>query len=135
MSSASMFGTSPIASRPRRPAAAQVAAPRTVVVAPTEAPPAAPEVPDVDAALLDILRAPSRPGETVAVAYARRERDLVDAFARLPVLAARALHKRLANPQPGDELAAQFSRLVIERRTRLLTYLADARRREALARR
>ena len=64
--------------------------------------------------------------------FRRKEHDLGALFARLTVLECRVLHKRLSNPAPDDQLASAFSRLVLERRGRLLMYLADARRREAL---
>jgi hypothetical protein len=35
--------------------------------------------------------------------------------------------------KPGDELANKFARLTWERRGRLIGFLADARRREAIA--
>ncbi len=86
-----------------------------------------------DAHLITILDAPLRPGETAVLGFARKERELGAAFAEMSILAARALHKRLANPTPGDALAEKFSRLTVERRYRLLNFLADARRRAALS--
>lgn len=89
--------------------------------------------PDHDRRLLAILDAPLLLGEPAAVGFARKERELSEAFAELPILAARALHKRLANPRHGDLLAEKFSRLTVERRNRLLLFLADARRRAAIS--
>lgn len=86
-----------------------------------------------DAACLSILDAPLFPGETARVGFLRKEAELRDAFSKLPVAAQRTLHARLANPTTGDQLAERFARLTPDRRTRLLTFLADARRREALA--
>ena len=86
-----------------------------------------------DAALLAVLTSPLHPGETAFGGYQRKEHALRAAFAALSVLAARALHARLSACRADDALALAFSRLTIERRTRLLTFLADARRREALA--
>ncbi|MEO8704690.1 MAG: hypothetical protein ABI867_31835 [Kofleriaceae bacterium] len=86
----------------------------------------------IDARLLVILDGPLATGETFAAGYARKEADLGTAFAQLTPADARALHARLATPRLGDELATKFARLTIERRTRLLTFLADARRRQAL---
>jgi hypothetical protein len=85
-----------------------------------------------DAACISILDAPLLPGETARVGFLRKEAELRDAFAKLPVAAQRALHARLANPSAGDQLGERFARLTHDRRTRLLTFLADARRREAL---
>jgi hypothetical protein len=86
-----------------------------------------------DAHLIAILDAPLRAGEPAQVGFLRKEAELRAAFAALPVLDARALHARLANPRGGDVFADRFSRLTVERRTRLLSFLADARRRAALA--
>ena len=96
-------------------------------------PPSAPRPPTVDAQLISILDAPLAPGETVMAGFARKEHELGAMFARLGVLESRAMHARLANPKPGDELASRFARLTIERRSRLLSFLADARRRAAIA--
>jgi hypothetical protein len=90
-----------------------------------------PRDPD-DTALLAVLDAPPVAGETIDVEFRRKERDLLARFAALPVDAALALHKRLSTPRDGDELAARFARLVADRRARLLEFLADARRREAI---
>lgn len=86
-----------------------------------------------DAALLAILDAPLAPGETALAGFRRKEHALGNAFAALSIIEARALHLRLANPRAADALATRFARLTIERKNRLLTFLADARRRAALA--
>lgn len=86
-----------------------------------------------DATLIRILDAPLAFGMTAREGFMRKEAELRAAFAALPVATQRALHARLSNPCAGDELAATFHRLTAERRTRLLNFLADARRREALA--
>lgn len=79
-----------------------------------------------------LARAPIA-GETIEIAYRRKERELADVFRTLDRYAAAALHRRLSEPRTrtDDELAARFGRLVVERRTRLLAILADAPRREA----
>jgi hypothetical protein len=84
-------------------------------------------------AMLAILAHGLIPGETIALAYQRKERQLRALFAALPVIEARALHRRLSLRHAGDPLAAAFARLLESRRGRLLDFLADARRREALA--
>lgn len=86
---------------------------------------------DID--LIAILDAPLTAGETTAAGFARKERELMAAMATRTVLAAYALHKRLANPQRDDVLADKLSRLTVDRRHRLVQFLADARRRAALA--
>ena len=89
--------------------------------------------PTKDAELLAILDAPLHPGETAQLGFLRKEHELGAIFVKLSVLEARALQTRLANPKQGDELANKFARLTIERRQRLISFLADARRREAIA--
>jgi len=98
----------------------------------TVAPKAAPDT-SADARLLAILDSPLAPGETFATGFSRKEAELGNAFAQLTILEARALHARLSINKPGDALADKFSRLTVDRRNRLLTFLAGARRREALA--
>lgn len=85
-----------------------------------------------DARLLAIL---DRDDGTVPalVAYARKEKELGESFAALPILEQRAMHARLSRAQDGDVLAEKFNRLTPERRTRLLNFLNDARRRAAQA--
>lgn len=86
-----------------------------------------------DAHLVAILDAPLRAGEPMHLGYARKERELAAAFAALPIFDQRALHTRLVQPKPGDVLAEKFGRLVAERRSRLINFLGDARRRAAVA--
>ena len=93
---------------------------------------AAPTVPSLDSALIAILEAPLLPGETAFAGFARKEAELRSAFALLCVMESRALHARLACPRSDDQLAAVFMRLTADRRARLIYFLADARRREAL---
>ena len=71
--------------------------------------------------------------EPAYVAFNQKEKQLGDAFAALPVFDQRALHARLSSLRPGDLLAEKFNRLAPERRTRLLNFLGDARRRAAQA--
>lgn len=72
-------------------------------------------------------------GEPAAAAFQRKERTLGQLFAALTVAEARALHRRLTIPTSDDPIAARFGRLVSDRQQRLLAFLADARRRAALA--
>ena len=92
-------------------------------------PPAAQRPDTIDARLIAILDAPLAPGETAMNGFARKEHELGAVFAKLSVMESRAIGARLANPKEGDELANKFARLTVERRTRLLTFLADAGRR------
>lgn len=93
---------------------------------------AAPAV-SLDDQLLALLDAPLAAYETALEGFARKERDVREVFASLGILESRALHLRLSNPRGDDTLATRFARLTVDRRVRLLTFLADARRRAALA--
>ncbi len=89
----------------------------------------------IDAQLIAILDAALAPGETAADGFRRKEHELGAAFGTLSILEAHVMHARLANPRVDDLLAAKFARLVVDRRARLLAFIADARRRAALAHR
>lgn len=111
-----------------RPAVTLPARPAAAAGGPHDALP-----PEVELRLRTILQTGIRPGETLNAGYQRLEHELGAQLATLTVLQSRALHRRLANPGPGDALASAFQRLIPPRRGRLLAFLADARRREALA--
>jgi hypothetical protein len=81
--------------------------------------------------LLEILLRPVATG-TSRDEHLRKEREIGELFARLAVIEAWTLHKRLANPSASDALASAFGRLILERRARLLAFLGDARRRAAI---
>lgn len=87
----------------------------------------------IDAQLISIISEPLRIGETAVAGFARKETELRAVFAGLRVLEAHALHRRLVHPRASDPVATAFSRLTAPRRLRLLEFLADARRRAALA--
>src|SRR5688572_11188026 len=87
----------------------------------------------IQRAMIEALGSKPLAGETIEIAYRRIERELGEQFARLSPLQARALKLRLEQPREGDILATRFNRLVVQRKTRLLAFLGDARRREALA--
>jgi hypothetical protein len=119
---------------PVRPSMGVVAiAPRPPVDAVPDLPPLRGDSSTCDVALIRILDAPLAFGMTAREGFMRKEAELRAAFAALPVATQRALHARLSNPRADDEFAVTFHRLTAERRTRLLNFLADARRREALA--
>jgi hypothetical protein len=110
---------------------------RTMIAASAAAPPPRIVVTvagsEADAELIRILDAPLAPGETSLAGFTRKEVDLGAVFAALSVPTARALQARLTNPKPGDVLADRFGRLTADRRNRLISFLADARRRAAIA--
>lgn len=86
----------------------------------------------LEAEILAALATAPEAHETVALAFARKERELVALFGRLTVLDAMELHRRLSLDLHDDPIALGFRRLVVDRRVRLLSYLAGARRREAI---
>ena len=78
-----------------------------------------------------ILARPSN-GEAAAVAYARKEAELREVFAAMSIAESRALYERLRLPREEDELVRLMGRMTADRRARLVAFLADARRREAV---
>lgn len=89
---------------------------------------------ELESEILAVLDAAPEPGECVESAFRRKERELVMLFSRLSVLDARELQRRLTLGLADDPIATRFARLIVARRVRLLAFLADARRREALQR-
>ncbi len=87
-----------------------------------------------EANLLAILTAPLLIGESALRGYQRKEHQLVAILANLSVGEARSLHQRLSRPAVADDLlASKFAALIHERRGRLLAFIADTRRRAAIA--
>jgi hypothetical protein len=89
--------------------------------------------PTVERDIVNIIEAPPHPGETTELAFRRKEHELGELFATLSVTESRTLHRRLSIASTNDQVAKAFGRMVAERRMRLLAFLADVRRREALA--
>lgn len=71
-------------------------------------------------------------GEQALAGFLRKEIELRDLFSKLSVRDARELHRRLTLGIAGDPIAPQFARLTGDRRVRLLAFLADAPRRNAV---
>jgi hypothetical protein len=88
---------------------------------------------EIESAILAVLEGPVGFGETIETTFRRKEHELGALFAKLSVSECRALHKRLENPKAGDALALRFGAMIAVRRARLLAFLQDARRREAIA--
>jgi hypothetical protein len=86
----------------------------------------------LEAEILEVLTEPALPGEQLAFAFKQKEQRLGELFASLNVADSRELHRRCTLGLPGDLLAAGFRRLVSDRQSRLLAFLADARRRQAV---
>lgn len=93
---------------------------------------AAPMPVEIEQQLIAVLKATPMFGETIEAAFTRKENEARALMSQLTVMQARTLHGRLKNPSTGDELTEAFGRMVASRRDRLLAFLADARRREAL---
>lgn len=83
----------------------------------------------VDALLTAILVSPRREAESYVDTFRRKERELLHALGGRTAVESLALQRRLTTPRSGDVLAAEFSKLVVERRNRILLYLAECRRR------
>jgi hypothetical protein len=86
----------------------------------------------LEAEISAALHAPPHDGERIASAFERKEQELAAIFARLSVTDARSLYRRLTIVAKDDPVARKFGQMVVERRLRLLTFLAGARRREVL---
>ncbi len=101
-----------------------------------EAHPTAPqgEARSLDSQLIEVIRAPLHEGESRVAGHDRKGHEIGRLFATLSAIDAWNLHRRLADPQPGDALATAFGRLIQERRTRLLALLGCPKRRASLGR-
>jgi hypothetical protein len=82
--------------------------------------------------ILSVLDAKPRPDESHELAFRRKEAELIGLFDGLGVADAMERHRRLSLALPDDPIASRFGRLIAERRSRLLSFLAGARRRAAL---
>lgn len=89
---------------------------------------------ELDNRLGGILTSDVGVGETVELAFRRKERQLGELFATISVADSADLHRRLSNPRAGDRIAELFGRLTVERRNRLVAFLASAPRRETYRR-
>src|SRR5262245_37050589 len=85
----------------------------------------------IEEQILQVLRSPQRPRETVERAFARRERELAVVFETLDPVDAADLFRRLTRAKANDPVAMSFARLVPERRGRLLAALLAVPRRAA----
>lgn len=65
--------------------------------------------------ILSALRAPSAPGDRIETEFQRKEQELIMLFARLTVLDAMELHRRLRLDLATDPIATSFGRLIAER--------------------
>ena len=84
--------------------------------------------PTNEAELLAIATSPRVSGEGHADAFARKERELCAAFARMDAHQVFALGRRLDVAEVSDHLAAAFARLTIDRQRRLRAFLRELAR-------
>jgi len=82
--------------------------------------------------LIKLLLSPADPRLTVREAYARKEAALCDVIAAAPFIDVWTLHKRVTIGRADDRLVLALLRLSPERRTKVVGFMADARRRDAL---
>lgn len=87
-----------------------------------------------EASIVDVLERRVDASEGHVLGNQRKEQELRDLFAALSLHEAWEVRRRLTESRAGDRLAVAFQRLVLERRGRLVAFLADAGRRAALAR-
>ena len=97
-----------------------------------------PEIPAIEirseAAIIDVIERRVDPAEGHLIGNQRKEQELRDLFAALSLHEAWEVRRRITEARSGDRLAVSFQRLVLERRDRLVAFLADAGRRAALGR-
>jgi hypothetical protein len=92
-----------------------------------------PSILSFDERVIALLLAPLMPGETARNGFDRKEREVGALFAQLPPADALKLSLRLRNASLPDPLITALQRLTADRRLRLIAFLADARRRAAMA--
>jgi len=91
-----------------------------------QANPAAIKIP-IEQAIIDAIARPLRNAESHRAGNDRKEREVAALLGRLTPAQSFMLGKRLSVGAPYDPLVAAFGRMVVERRTRLLSYLARRR--------
>jgi hypothetical protein len=87
---------------------------------------------DLEAQLVTILQAPADPALLASQDFARREVALYDVIETAPLIEVWQLHKRVSKALPDDCLASALARFAPDRRARVIAFMADARRRQAL---
>lgn len=83
-------------------------------------------------AIVSVLMRPTPDGELPSESFRKKEHELGVLFAQLSAIDSYELDRRLTVKAADDPIASRFSRLVPERQARLVTFVRDARRREAL---
>lgn len=86
--------------------------------------------------ILAIIVAAPQHGERIEFAFRRKELELMQLMAQLSITDVFELTRRLTMRLEDDVLATRFhERLANDRRNRLMAFLRDARRRDAILRR
>lgn len=85
----------------------------------------------IEGEILGVIVQPLEAGETHRGHNDRKERELLAVLDRLTPIEALTLHRRLISPHPQDPLVQAFGRLVVDRRNRVIAFIADTRRRIA----
>jgi hypothetical protein len=91
-----------------------------------------PQTATLETRLLEILNAPPDTLLTTREAFGRKEVALYDAIAAAPMLEVWHLHKRVSVGRSDDQLLKGLARLAPDRRAKVIAFMGDARRREAL---
>jgi hypothetical protein len=92
---------------------------------------AAPIAIPIEQQIVDAITQPLRAGETHRVGNDRKELQIAALLEQLTPVQSLALSTRLSNGRPDDPIVVAFERLVVERRIRLVAYLARRRSRSA----
>lgn len=82
--------------------------------------------------ILSVLGAVPEPGERIAIAFRPKEEELIVFLAHLSVLDSMRLHRRLTLSLDRDPVVTRFGRVIAERGAPFMSFLAGARRREAV---
>jgi len=95
----------------------------------TQAKAAAPIAIPIEKQIIDTIAQPLRSGENHRTGNDRKELEIAALLEQLTPAQSLALGTRLSNAQPSDPIVVAFERLVVERRIRLVAYLARRRSR------
>ena len=87
---------------------------------------------DIEDALIAVIISPLRTNETYVAAGHRREREAKTILEQLDPAQAHHLGRRLDIARPDDPIVVAFCRFSVERRARLRTFIAEAKRRAAI---
>jgi hypothetical protein len=85
----------------------------------------------IEQQIIDAITEPLRAGETHRIGNDRKELQIAALLEQLTPVQSLALSTRLSNGRPDDPIVVAFERLVVERRIRLVAYLARCRSRSA----